>query len=69
MSIADIEHRFTYHPPSPEKVSLHEEVRKILGSIAISLDVYLPPGRESALVQTKLEEAMFWANASIARNA
>jgi hypothetical protein len=27
----------------------------------------LPPGREKALVLTNLEQAMFWANAAIAR--
>jgi hypothetical protein len=27
----------------------------------------IPPGREQALFVTKLEEAMMWANAAIAR--
>ena len=44
-------------------------VRNYLLEAAEKIDAELPPGagRERALVMTKLEEAMFWANAGIAR--
>lgn len=43
-------------------------VRAYLGQMAQEFDMILPIGREKSLVMTKLEEAMFWANAAIARN-
>ena len=61
-------HRFAYHPPQdPETVWAHERVRDLMGAVAEDLAHILPQGRESALVLTKIEEAMFWANAAIAR--
>jgi hypothetical protein len=63
----DIDNRFTYHPPSSVKVHLHEHVRDTLKRVAQDFDAVLPEGREKSLALTKLEEAMFWANASIAR--
>lgn len=64
----EIPHRFNYHPPQTEEVAhKHERVREILKRVAIDLNAIVPPGREASLVSTKLEEAMFWANAGIAR--
>lgn len=64
----DLKNRFEYHPPKSETTKLkHETVREILYSAASNLNHIVPPGREASLVITKLEEAMFWANAGIAR--
>lgn len=63
----DLASRFTYHPPSPEKARRHEQVRNYLCHLAEEFDDSLPDGREKSLVITHLEEAMFWANAAIAR--
>jgi hypothetical protein len=63
-----IEHNFSYHAPNQEKKELHTEIRATLGQVARYFDELLPDGREKSLVLTKLEEAMFWANAAIARN-
>jgi hypothetical protein len=66
--MSDISHRFAYHAPRDEETrQLHEEVRDVLGSVALAFEEFLPPGREAACAITKLEEAMFWANAAIAR--
>jgi len=67
MTPEELENRFTYHPPTQEKVDKHQEVRDMLKYVAQDMDILLPEGREKALVMTKIEEAMFWANAAIAR--
>lgn len=65
----DLAHRFEYHPPSSDEVRVaHERVRGYLLGVAQELDGLLPDGREKSLVFTHLEEAMFWANAAVARN-
>lgn len=68
MSPDDIHNRFAYHPPkSEERKREHENVRDGAMRLAMSWGGNLPPGREAALAITKLEEAMFWANAALAR--
>lgn len=65
----DLANRFSYHPPKTEDVkNAHEWVRNTLLRVAGDFDIELSPGREKSLAITHLEEAMFWANASIARN-
>lgn len=65
----DLHHRFAYHsPPDDETAQRHENVRAILENTAQQISMFLPDGREKALFVTKLEEAMFWANAAIARS-
>lgn len=67
----EIAHRFAYHAPKNEAtVKAHEKVRKLLGDLAQELDALLPADRprEKAQTQTHLEEAMFAANAAIARS-
>lgn len=64
----EVNNRFSYHSPTPAKVEDHQDVRELLKNAAHTFDVMLPEGREKSLAITKLEEAMFWANAAIARN-
>lgn len=64
-----LHHRFAYHPPVTDQTKhQHETVRAKCEDLAQHFLATLPPGREQALVLTHIEEAMFWANASIARN-
>jgi hypothetical protein len=63
----DLHWRFTYHPPDQQAVRQHELIRDTLEKCANVLDEALPDGREKSLAITKMEEAMFWANAGIAR--
>lgn len=62
-----IENDFIYRPPTPEKVDRHQAVRDFAMGFAIALAKYCPEGRELSLALTKVEEAMMWGNAAIAR--
>lgn len=66
-SMAD---RFKHHPPrgGTGDEDRHESVREAVHRAAEELRYLLPESREASLAVTKLEEAMFWANAALARN-
>jgi hypothetical protein len=63
-----VDRNFNHHPPRNDaEIKDHDFVRETIKDVAMAMRQELPPGREASLVQTKLEEAMFWANAAIAR--
>ena len=67
--MSDLTDRFDHHPPSHESIAAqHGGVRSDLLTIASFWEETIPPCREVSLALTKLEEAMFWANAAIARH-
>lgn len=69
MDNQDIAHRFAFHAATTdEKRDAHTSVRQMLARAALSLNSLLPEGREKSLAITKIEEAMFWGNAALARN-
>lgn len=63
----DLDHRFNYHRPDEDKKKRHQEARDIHKDAAERITELTAPGREQSLALTKLEEAMFWTNAAIAR--
>lgn len=68
----ELTRRFQYHPPTTEQTKTdHEYVRRIFRETAERVKEVLPAGagRELALSITKIEEAMMWANAGIARHS
>ena len=65
---AEIDRRFDYHAPDGPKRIMHEDVRTSVKHVAVDFVAMLPEGREKSLALTALEEALFWANAAIARN-
>lgn len=62
----DIEKRFTYHSPKG-KEHRFQTLRDNAKSLAYEIIKQCPDSRERSLALTKLEEAIMWANASIAR--
>ncbi len=64
-----IDNDFKFHPADEDTGKRHHEVREVLRSAARHLSGVVPEGRELSLALTKLEEAMMWANAGIARKS
>ena len=59
---------FTYHPPVSDQSIRYACLRSAAGELAKLCCENCPPSRELSLALTNLEQAVFWANASIARN-
>ncbi len=59
--------RFTYHKPKNGQGPRYEQIRGDAGKLATNLCQLCPESRELSLALTHLEEAVFWANAAIAR--
>jgi hypothetical protein len=64
----DLGNRFTYHAPKGDQTQRYEIIRERAHHYAHTLVTHAPASRELSLALTKLEEAVFWANAAIARN-
>ena len=61
--------RFKHHPPKDDSViDRHQAARKAADDFFNVINEIASNGREKALAITKVEEAMFWLNADIARN-
>lgn len=63
-----IENDFTYHPPRADQVPKFVRIRNDAREMAHRLVAQCPEGRELSTALTKLDEVVFWANASIARS-
>lgn len=59
--------RFTYHPPKEGQPQLYEALRFEAKTLALLINESCPDCRETSLALTNLEQAIFWANAAIAR--
>ena len=70
----ELNKRFTYHEPSGNKradltqTERYKALRTHARILAAKIVDYAPLSREQSLALTKLEEAVMWANAAIARN-
>jgi hypothetical protein len=60
---------YTYHPPAgDDQVARYTVLRSAAHLFARGVMQFTPPSREQSLALTKVEEAVMWANAAIARN-
>lgn len=64
----EIENRFTYHKPFGTQATRYEQIRVAARLLAIQIQIMCPDSREKSTAHTKLQEAIMWANASIAIN-
>lgn len=65
---ARLQNDFTYHKPVGDQAERYEAIRFAGYLLALHLTERAPPSRELSLALTKVDEAVFWANAAIARN-
>lgn len=63
-----IENNFTYHKPSGDQPERYERIRTKAKELAYLMNELCPDSREKSLAMTQLEDAVMWANASIARS-
>ena len=68
MTHEDIEKNFSYHAPKDDQPERYEKIRHKAKMLAAYINEYCSDSREKSLAMTKIEEAVMWANASIARN-
>lgn len=64
----DLNNVYTYHAPKEDQQERYERIRFKAKMLAAFINEKCPDSREKSLAMTKLEEAVMWANASIARN-
>lgn len=67
MAPEELEARFTYHAPKPGQPERYQRLRDAARELAGMVDAECPESREKSLALTSIEQAVMWANASIAR--
>ncbi len=63
-----LDNTFTYHAPFGDQPTRYHIIRTGAWMLAEHILANTPPSREQSLALTNLEQAVMWANASIARN-
>lgn len=63
-----IENNFSYHAPKEGQPTKYEVIRNKAKELAYLIENEVPNSREKSLAMTNLEQAVFWANAGVARN-
>lgn len=68
MNADELDKRFNFHPANDRTGPMHERVRAAARAFAETIAELTPESREQSTAITKIEEAMFWGNAAIARS-
>ena len=58
---------YTYHAPMVGQTQRYETLRDCAKQLAQVVAAFVPPGKERDTAEQRIQEAMFWANAGIAR--
>jgi hypothetical protein len=65
----NLDNIYTYHPATDLQQNLYENLREYGKKLAdVILELCPPDSRERKIALMKVEEAVMWANASIARS-
>ncbi len=64
----DINNTFTYHKPFGNQQQRYESIRSDAKALALQIQQCCPDSREKSVAFTNLQQAVMWANASIAIN-
>ena len=68
MTNEQIDNTFTYHKPTGTQPERYEKIRSDAKVLARTIQDSCPESREKSLALTNLQQAVMWANASIAIN-
>jgi hypothetical protein len=68
MDSKTIDNNFMYHVPKEGQPEIYQEIRDKAKLLVLLIQHVVPESREKSLAITKIEEAVMWANAGIARN-
>ena len=64
----EVDNIYKHHPPKPNQQDRYEDIRHVAKTFATMILDICPNSRERSVALTNLEQAVMWANASIARN-
>lgn len=68
MTDEQIQNTFTYHKPFGNQPERYEDIRNQAKQMANTIQRACPESREKSVALTNLQQAVMWANASIAIN-
>lgn len=64
----ELANRYAYHPPTPDRATLHERVRVLCYQLASDLAQLLPDSTERDKALDRVDEACMYGNAALARH-
>lgn len=64
----DINNSFTYHSPNPDQIPKYQELREAGKDLANAILNLCPESPETTIAIRNVEQAIMWANKSIACN-
>ena len=67
VTLYDIEERHSWHSMNEEGSLRIAKMREGALNLSALVLAVVPPGRERGIALTRIEEALFWANAAVAR--